>query len=69
MTYRLKSETASEKHFIYEKLERRTNLQCTLIYLNCEGVFETFEQHFISIFLGVYIKLGEQEPVVKRNSC
>ena len=69
MTYRLKSETASEKRFIYEKLERRTYLQGTLIQLNQEGIFETFEELFSHFFLDIYIKMGEKEPVVERSGC
>ena len=69
MRYRLKSETDSEKLFTNEKLGRRTNLQGTLIYLNQEGIFETFEELFSSIFLDIYIKMGEKEPVVKRSGC
>ena len=43
MTCRLKSETVSKKIFTRETFGR-TNFQCTLLYLNSERVFETFEE-------------------------
>ena len=67
MTYTDYRYTVSEKLFIYQNLRRRTNFQCTLLYLNSEGIFENFEQLIISIFLDIYIKIGQKEPLVERN--
>ena len=64
MTYRLKSGTVNEELFIYENLRRRTNFQCTLLYLTLEGTYETFEELFIPI---IYVKMGEKEPLAERS--
>ena len=51
----------SKKNLIYKNL-RRTNFS-NLLYLNSEGISEIF----YLCFLDIYMKMGQQEPLVEIN--